>query len=170
MPTIDPYGSHLPLLTAAVALTTGRVVELGSGLYSTPVLQAICLAQHRPLHTIDNDRDWLASVWREGSQLHTSQHIADWLDLHRNGGLLRCDVAFIDMAPASARTDAIRVMRRWARILVVHDTEFEQQHNYPGMEDAIAAFPYRVDDRRRGPWTTAVSADPIVLQLERAVA
>lgn len=170
MPAPDPYGSHLALLTAAVAMTSGRVVELGSGFYSTPVLRAICVTQQRPVHTIDNDREWLESVCGPGSQLHTSMHLADWSDLHRFGGLLRCDVAFVDMAPASARTEAIRVMRRWARIVVVHDTEFEQQHNYPGMEDAIKAFSYRVDDRRRGPWTTAVSDDPAVLELKRAIA
>lgn len=155
---MDPYSSHLPLLVAAVTAMSGRVVELGAGWYSTPVLKAICGAQWRALLTIESDREWLRTLYDERSELHEGLIVANWQnDLHRYGSDLRCDVAFIDLAPAAHRASAIAVMRLWAKVIVVHDTETEQQHNYPGVEEQLKGFRYRIDDRRREPWTTAVS-------------
>lgn len=159
--TIDSYSSHLPLLVAAVASTTGTIVELGAGLYSTPILQALCGVQNRPLLTFDNDAAWLDRV-RHPNGGHSGALVLDsWEDLARYGEALRCDVAFVDVAPADARAFCIDVMARWARIIVVHDIETEQRHNYPGVEEQLQRFAHRVEDRRRGPWTAAVSNEPL---------
>lgn len=157
--TLDPYSSHIPLLVGAVAATRGKVVELGAGFYSTPVLQALCTAQGRELTTIETDREWLNKFAFE--KPCTGLLIDNWEELHRFGSLLECDVAFIDVAPAEARAELIHTMKRWARVIVVHDVEVEQQHNYPGVEDALRSYKYRIEDRRRGPWTAAVSNEDI---------
>lgn len=152
-PQIDPYSSHLPTLAAAMGLMArhgGDVLELGSGLYSTPVLKAFSHAIGITFRSFDNDRDW---ALRSGA----TDIIDSWDDLHRHGEELRCFIAFIDVAPASMRGPLIDVMRRWADIIIVHDTETEQRHNYPGVEERLSTFRYRLDDKRRGPWTTVVS-------------
>lgn len=156
---IDPYSSHLPLLAACVAATSGPVVEMGAGLYSTPLLQALCLGQGRTLTTIEHDRQWLSRIYDERgrNENHRCILLDAWGDLDKYGEELRCDVAFIDLAPADQRAWAIEVMRRWATIIVVHDTETEQRHNYPRVEEQLRRFKYRVDDKRRGPWATAVT-------------
>lgn len=164
-PTIDPYSSHLPLLVAACEVARRShtaddeltLVELGSGLYSTPVLRAWGLAGGHRVITIDNDPKWLGRVRGTPNPRHRVIVLDDWGDLDRYGSELTCGVAFVDMAPASARGAAIHVMRRWATIIVVHDTETEQRHNYPGVAEAIASFTWAITDRRRGPWVTAVS-------------
>lgn len=177
---IEPYCTHQPLLLGAISLTNGRggaIVELGSGYYSTPLLKMLCGTNERRLVTLDNDADWLRQTTTPALAMDESQnimahtlrhdvhHIANWNDLHRYGADLLCDVAFIDLAPADLRGMAIHVMSRWATIIVIHDTETEQRHNYPGVAEAIATFPYLVTDRRRGPWTTVVSNDPVILSL-----
>lgn len=168
---IDPYSSHAPLLAACVAATSGTVIELGSGLYSTPLLQSLCLAQGRILITVEHDRQWLSRVYDERG--HHPNHrcilVDAWGDLDKYGEELTCDVAFIDLAPADQRAWAIDVMRRWARILIIHDTETEQRHNYPGVEERLRQFKYRVDDRRRGPWATAVSDSVDLKTIEEGI-
>lgn len=154
MNIIEAYSTHQPLLLASVVATDGRIVELGTGYYSTPLLQAIGTVQGREVLSFDNDRDWMNKFTYE--KPHKGFCI-EWSDLHRYGEDLRCDVAFVDAAPADVRASLVDVMRRWATIIVVHDTETEQRHNYPKVEEALQSFKYRVDDKRRGAWTTAVS-------------
>lgn len=167
-PSIDPYSSHLPLLAAAVSKYSSklnRIIELGAGQYSTPILRSVCGCIGKQLMTIDNDYSWLLHVMPRGvlesdsinDSFHRCLHIPDWNDLHRYGQELICDVAFVDVAPAELRKTVIEVMRRWANIIVIHDTETEQRHNYPGVNEQIRTFKYQITDRRRGPWTTVVS-------------
>lgn len=51
----DPYGSHLPALVTCVMATTGPVLELGMGYFSTPILHEICKAQGRRLVSTESD-------------------------------------------------------------------------------------------------------------------
>lgn len=161
--TIEPYSTHLPLLVAAVAATEGPVIELGSGLYSTPVLQGLCLAQRRELWTFENNAEWMMKfIPRNGQSTAQKFSLLDsWNDLERYGEELKCDVAFIDVDPAAERSHLIDVMHRWAEIVVVHDTETEQRHNYPSVDISLDTFRYRIIDKRRGPWTTAASDNDI---------
>lgn len=152
IPTVQSYSTHQPLLIAAVASTGGSVIELGSGFYSTPLLQALCVSQRRKLWTFENNAEWMQKFLPKDGSV-TPQHFSildSWNDLGRYGEDLKCDVAFVDVDPASVRANLINVMKRWAKIIVAHDVETEQQHNYPGVEEALATFKYRVEDRRRG--------------------
>lgn len=170
-PVIENYSTHQPLLTAAVVSTTGAVVELGAGFYSTPLLQSLCVSQNRKLWTFENNSEWMLKFLpKDGSNPHPHcfSLLDSWSDLERFGEDLKCDVAFIDVDPASERGHLINVMRRWAKIIVVHDVETEQHHNYPGVEDALSSFKFRVEDRRRGAWTAVVS-DMDINYLKRSI-
>lgn len=55
----DPYSTHQRLLVRGLMETTGPVLELGCGHYSTPILQEICNAQGRDLLSLDNHPAWV---------------------------------------------------------------------------------------------------------------
>ena len=51
-------GSHLPILLRAMKATTGPVLELGAGIYSTPILHALCQIEGRKLVTYESDPEF----------------------------------------------------------------------------------------------------------------
>ena len=145
-PTIDGYATHLPLLVAATVITGGPVIECGGGIFSTPILRAICGAQNRRLTTFENYPAWFEVVRHDGAVL-----VDSWGDLPKYD--LHCSLAFVDSEPAESRTPCIEAVRHHAQIIVVHDTNSDN----PGVEDALQRFRYRIDDKRQLPWTSAVS-------------
>lgn len=146
------YATHVSHLLRAVELTSGPVLELGSGDGSTPALHEACAATARPLVTVDNDVTWLRKYRdRFGEKGHLWIHLDDpartsWLD--QNWG-----VVFVDHAPGHTRRRAIERARGHADYIVVHDTE---ELGY-GLEDLLSSFKYRRDFRYARPWTTVVS-------------
>ncbi len=60
---IDPYATHLPA-TMTAALQSGllwpgsKILELGCGHYSTPLLSSIAKIQNRPYQIITSDAAW----------------------------------------------------------------------------------------------------------------
>lgn len=145
---LDKYSSHLPVLAACVAATKGAVVEIGAGIYSTPVLHGMCLAAGRGLVTVENQVEWrefLAGYLRPGHA------IVEQLGVLARG---RWSVAFIDSDDFAEREAAIRAMAETAELIVVHDT---QEHDFTA---AFAGFAqvFRVKPH---PWpveTAVVSA------------
>ena len=59
MPQDSYYGSNSIPLTAAALLTDGDLLELGMGLFSTPLLHEIAADSDRNLVSIDTDPNWL---------------------------------------------------------------------------------------------------------------
>ena len=55
------FGSHVRVLAAAAVATTGDVLELGTGFYSTPLLHTIAQAAGgtRMIVSTDTDAGWL---------------------------------------------------------------------------------------------------------------
>lgn len=145
---IDAWGTHLPLLVRAVVMTEGPVIELGCGLYSTPVLHALC-AGKRPLVSVESNPEWAARF----SQYERDGHeiiVGDWREpVSRHAWA----VALVDHAPAADRAPAVRALKGRCRVIVCHDSE----HRLYGLEPALADFAHRVEWKRYAPWTTAVS-------------
>jgi len=71
---IDLWGTHIPVLAACVAKTTGPVLELGCGHYSTRLLHALCGAMGRQLLTVDVNLKWLARFADLRAPLHEIVH------------------------------------------------------------------------------------------------
>lgn len=147
--------THQPALIAAVAAARpGPVLEIGAGLYSTPLLHALCAATGRHLTTIDGDPNWiecfnslrsrshgLLSVDAWDSAIEVTDVVADWA------------VIFIDHAPAERRVVEIDRLANRCQLMVVHDSE-HPLYNY---EPSFAKFKYRFDYKRLCPWTTILS-------------
>ena len=53
------YGTHLPCLIKAMEKTTGDVLEMGMGIFSTPYLHYQCILTNRRLTSYENDKSWL---------------------------------------------------------------------------------------------------------------
>ena len=150
---IDPYASHQPFLMLAVANTTGPILELGAGHYSTPPLHAF--APLRGMVTIDNDPDWLDSFERLQNEWHKLVIADGWFDALSSLQRHRIGLCFVDQAPPESRGPAITQLRPFVDVFVCHDTQpAEGDPNlYLGVLDT---FKYRLDDDR-DPRTSIVS-------------
>lgn len=146
---VDGYATHLPVLAACVARTSGDVLELGCGDYSTPMLHLLC--KGRKLVSLDQDPAWLARFQDLKNASHEIDLVSDW----DRCGLIDgdWDVAFVDHAPPARRAIELRRLRNKARFIVVHDVE---DPTYM-LEAALSDFTYRYDYTRVNPWSTVVS-------------
>lgn len=148
---MDPYGTHLPILIKALALTrTGPVLELGCGDYSTPILHEACVG--RQLLSLDSNVEYVerfASFQGDGHELRWVQSW-DAIDLADRVW----DVVLVDHYPAARRGHDIARLADRARFIVVHDSE--DRINY-GYDSVLPGFRFRYDYKRLHPWTTVVS-------------
>lgn len=113
------YGTHLPYLWRATNLTTGPILELGAGIYSTLSLHYGIL--DRQIYTLESNPNWLDGFLHLQSDNHHFLLVDNWdtpFITSRMWG-----VVFIDHGPDSRRqTEVVRV-KDTAQIVVVHDTE-----------------------------------------------
>lgn len=150
------YGSHFPILAAAIARSKGAILELGSGDWSTPMIHYA--AAHRYVLTADTDLEWLRK-FSEGyacPRKHEFQHVTDWKKFSIPP--IEFGVAFIDCAPGEERYElAIRVAHR-TQWVICHDSEkdYESGGNYM-YDRATPHFKYVTEFRRFRPYTLILS-------------
>jgi len=172
--TIDPYATHLPVLTAMMALTNyaghDTVLELGCGNYSTPILHEMCRVQNRQLISVESDYEWLNKFinYREDWHRFVLANAAKTAS--------RCDpdcgidntyfgLVFVDNHPVEQRKSDIEWVRNKADYLVIHDTEPAVEHIY-GFAEILKTFKYRRDYTLLTPHTTIVSdTNPLDLDI-----
>lgn len=156
---LGDYGSHFPILAAAVARTKGPVLELGSGDWSTPMLHYMCKAQGRYLLTADNNLEWLRKFSAYATPgTHELQHVADWAQWDMIEAVGQWGVAFVDCAPGEARHQLIRRLAGRAHFIVAHDSErdYDTGANYK-YELVTSLFRYVSEWRRYRPYTLILS-------------
>lgn len=123
---LTDYGSHFPILAGLVAYSvrTPRVLELGCGSYSTPLLHMLAKSMGGHVVSADSDAAWLSEYDDLREEWHELHHVPDWSSWDRidEDGW---DVAFVDHAPGERRPADILRLKNRARFIVVHDTEDE---------------------------------------------
>lgn len=126
------WGSHLPPLLACLAATTGPVLELGVGHFSTPALHAYCLTANRRLVSAEQNERWFTEFQsRYESNLHDFYH--GEYDILLDGFTVRWGVAFIDESPGGERrAKSFAALLPVSDFVVVHDCE-ETGDNYPAI-------------------------------------
>ena len=144
------FGSHFPVLAAAVASTTGPVLEMGCGWGSTPMLDLMCRKMDRRLVTVETQREYYDQFsdlfphewFFMGGEYPRRPEIP--ADRFRHEGVferewlvspyadLAWGVAFVDFYPGEARKDAIRLLADKAKLIVVHDAEADGKHGGGG--------------------------------------
>jgi hypothetical protein len=164
------FGTHMPVLKRVIEVTTGPVLEMGMGNYSTPFLHDIC--SDRELLSIDNDIEWVNTFINYNSDTHNIIKVdQNWDDVDGYIQSKRWGVVFIDHHPCERRVVDIRLLMNNAKYIVIHDTEAgalaADKYNY---EPTLSLFRYRWNFTVLNPNTTVVSmTDPIppfVLELE----
>ena len=121
------YATHLPVLLRAMKLTRGPVLELGAGLFSTPVLHWLCLSAGRELVTMDNDPAFLKWAADYACPSHGLVHVYDWDQANLEQAW---DVVLVDHSPDERRIVEIRRLASLAKYLVVHDTNGRYRSRY----------------------------------------
>ncbi len=145
------WSTHLPLLIKAVEASEGDVLEIGGGLFSTPVLHWLCKNLNRKLVTYENDAEYFEFAKQFRSHLHSVRRIEDWgeMDFKHHWG-----VVFIDHHPELRRgIDAIN-FKDTADYIVMHDTEKPEKYSY---DKVWQHFKYIWHDKGCRPWTSVVS-------------
>lgn len=124
------YSTHLPVLMEAIKRTSGDVLELGPGVFSTPVLHWLCAAQKRHLLTIETDEKWhrfCSQYFR--SDLHHFLQVNSW-DYANDAINKTWDVVLVDHSPSERRVVEIKKLANLAKYLVVHDSDPWKDNHY----------------------------------------
>lgn len=124
------YSTFIPMLLEVMARTNGDVLELGPGVFSTPLLHWLCERQKRNLVTIENKWHWHKFVKQ---YLETDRHqfifVRNWDDAEPYINK-EWDVALIDHSPSGRRIVEIEKLANLAKYLVVHDSEPWKEKEY----------------------------------------
>lgn len=148
------YGTHLPVLMAAVARTKGAVLELGVGAFSTPYLHWACAFAQRPLLSVETAgpyAEW--AKWYAGG-LHSVLPVSsfDEAPIERRWW----DVALVDHSPSERRVVEIRRLALCCKFVIIHDANgrYEQAYHY---STVYPLFKHKYDFNGLEPGTTVLS-------------
>lgn len=151
------YGSHMPILARIMDLTDGPVLELGMGIYSTPLLDLMCAQSKRPLYSYDNDAVWFKENEKWRSDYHFVSFIEDWDDFYTiQHDYFHWSVALIDHKPAKRRKVDIKNLANKVNFVIVHDTEPESDKFFK-YSWVYKYYKYRYDYTKCRPYTTVLS-------------
>lgn len=153
--------THIPMLIKTVMISQGPVLEIGAGIYSTPLLHWLCKTMNRKLITYENSPDYYHFAKKFASNGHSIRYIESWdgLDFKTHWG-----VVLIDHDPDSRRVVDLINFKDKADYIVVHDTDLEGQFHW---EEAWPHFKYRHTWKDCRPWTTVVSNFKDLSSLEK---
>ena len=156
----EPYrrvvtvASHVSVLAGVTHASSGPVLELGAGAYSSPILHWLCGLQGRRLLTIEADADWMKIMDCYASALHEfklSPTPSEDEQLGESWGM-----AFVD-AKGQEKSKCLMKLHH-VPIVVVHDTHPHWLKHY-GFAEELPMWKYRLTCKCEpfGNWTTVVS-------------
>ena len=154
----DGYGTHLPMVVAALGATQGPVLEMGAGYWSTPFLHQLCY--DRELVTFEPEEDWRA---RFEEMIETSRRNRA---IGRGGIEGGCRHSFVTEVPQGRSWSVVLVdgpvetrapaLDLDSEIFVVHDTEPREVRFY-SYGARFDRFKYRRDFQIGMPHTSLLS-------------
>jgi len=133
-------------------LTTGPVLELGTGMYSTCYLHWACFPTKRTLVTYEGQAAWMDFAQQFAADFHTVQHITDWdaVDLSAPWSVVLVDHDIANVL----RGKAVEKVAH-AEYVVCHDSNRPGKYGY---DVVFPQFKYQWQHRvGRNPYTTVVS-------------
>lgn len=132
LPLSFDYGSNaIPLTLAALIAPSGSFLELGMGLFSTPLLHKIAHDRRINLVSVDTDFDWMKKfTFYNSTRYHKIYYMRSPNELmsygtDRNWSLVLVDHIFGDKRPQNVIDFAQK-----AQIVVAHDTEKSSEAGY----------------------------------------
>ena len=155
------YSTFLPVLMEAMNRTTGDVLELGPGVFSTPVLHWMCKTKKRGLVTIENNEMWFNFCRKyyvfghRDPVHHRFIFTKNWDDADRE--ICKAwDVALVDHSPSDRRVVEIRKLANLAKYIIIHDADEKNEPNYH-YSTIFPLFKYRYDFTEADPKTIVLS-------------
>jgi len=147
------WSTHLPILIKVVRETKGPILEIGSGIFSTPILHWLCSESGRKLVTYENEPEYYKFAKQFKSRNHKVNLVESWDEVKTDK---HWSVVLIDHEPQFRRSiDAIRFKNN-ADFIVLHDTEERNERHY-NYHNVWPHFKYRFDYTLASPQTTVVS-------------
>ena len=147
------WSSHMPVLIKLCSMTEGTILEMGSGVYSTPFLHWFCSDRKRRLITYENDKDFIRLAREYKSRTHSIRLVDDYLSVSAVPGKDRYSIVFIDHAGHERGKTAVH-FKDVADYVILHDSDKPHKNMY-GL--AFENFKYRKDYTQCVPWTTVLS-------------
>jgi len=135
------WASHLPLLIKAFESSTGAVLELGTGVFSTPVLHMLCKSKDRPLVSYEFNQKYVDDHRKFLHPLHQIHHVTDWDSIKID---VPWGLVFVDHSPDIRRGIEAGRVANHAQFIVMHDSDPSNDpfYKYP---DIYPLFKYRFD-------------------------
>ena len=124
------YSTHLPVLMEVMKRTKGDVLELGPGVFSTPVLHWLCKEQKRKLLTVESHKKW-SWFCRQyyDTDLHKHLWVEKWDDA-KKAISKKWDVVLVDHSPSDRRRVEIALLANLAKYIVIHDADEGKDREY----------------------------------------
>lgn len=113
----DPWSTHLPALALAVMNFGKRVLEVGCGWYSTPLLYTLT----QTVVTIETDAAWASKF--TGITDGNIKVVPDIRAAAEVFSVFPFDVVFVDCDPVSQRVPCVSLFLDKPCCVVAHDTE-----------------------------------------------
>lgn len=157
---MNPFATHMPLLLACLRHTTGPVLELGSGWFSTPLVAAF--ATNRLVRTVETNPEWYDRICRVATYQPITRHRHQILFVpdYDDAPILdhEWSVVLLDHEPPPRRGHDAERLRDRCQLIIGHDSE----HPDYGYGPVFDTFKYRFTLSSIFPWTTVVSdTDPL---------
>jgi len=151
-------GSHIPVLIKVLNVSEGPVLELGTGLNSTPVIHWICNHQNqREIQSYESSEMFYLAARNyrcDHHGVHNAETLGGWdkIDFEaRHWGMV-----FIDHAPGKRRNVEMKRLAKHADYVVVHDTEKNSDWHY-NYTNSFPSYKYRYDYKIGYPHTSVLS-------------
>jgi hypothetical protein len=148
------WGSHIPILIKVVQHTKGDVLEVGMGIYSTPLLHWMCTSENRNLVSYETNIKYFNLFQNGLSEFHKTYLIdnLDTVDIIKDW-----EVVFIDSEPMEQRAVLAKKVAEVAKFIIVHDSEDRENRFYHYKEILNPIFKYRYAYTKFRPNTTVYS-------------
>jgi|SRR3990172_2974089 len=150
----EGWSSHLPVLVKVMENSTGDVLELGMGLFSTPLLHWMCNDQGRRLVSYENDEKYFDLDLTYRSRLHEVKLVRGWDDADIENQ--HWGVVFVDHAPARRRKIELKRIADKADIIICHDTD-DSTNRFYRWHWVFPKFKYQYRYEKASPNTTVLS-------------
>jgi hypothetical protein len=158
----DKYFTHIPILSTMIHKTTGSILELGCGYYSTLLIDSMC-DNERLIISVDDNKEWLQNFLFLKRINHKFILIErnNWINKLKRLKRIPWDIIFIDSIDQDEsgkylRARLLNFFKYSSKYIIIHDSEVEFDANH-GWRQIINQFKYKYEYRIIKPYTTILS-------------
>lgn len=135
------YGTHLPCLIQAFSKTTGDVLELGMGVFSTPYLHYACILAKRNLVSYENFKEWYDFMKTYENEYHKVNLVEKYSDAPVDK---LWDIVLIDQTPDYSRSEEAMRLKDLAKYIIIHDSN-PSNYKVTHYDKLYQHFKYKTD-------------------------